>query len=67
MNESNTFSTCILISSIIKPSRGHCETIQHEGREKDINTYECEFPKYNDLRFKLNWGEMILHNNVIGF
>jgi hypothetical protein len=35
-----------------------------EGGKKDINTYG-EFPKYTDLRFKLNWGEMILHNNVI--
>lgn len=28
------------------------------GEEKDLNTYG-EFPKYIDLRLKLNWGEMI--------
>ena len=30
------------------------------------HVYDGEFPKYNDSRFKLNWGEMILHNNVMG-
>lgn len=33
--------------------------------KKDINTYG-EFPECSDLRFKLNWGEMILHNNITG-